>query len=184
MPAIANEAAYCTRRIARSTELALASTDICARLSHAGIAAAYGKRLASLAAPGTSANLPTSSVLIGTGLVPQTDGTLPRPRAPTFDNGASALPADDGPTLTVGHAVEHDMADGEIAQLKARLVALENVTVAMLAGASNDQRAVIHDMALFARPLVSKVGDGTTIDTADLMDRLATRAALVARVQA
>ena len=44
----ADEAAYCIRQIARSTALALASTDSCVRASHAGIAEAYGKRLVSL----------------------------------------------------------------------------------------------------------------------------------------
>lgn len=44
----AAEAAYFTRRIARSTALAMASTDSCARASHNGLAAAYAQRLAAL----------------------------------------------------------------------------------------------------------------------------------------
>ena len=42
------EAAYCVARIARSTALALASTNSCARASHVGIADEYKKRLAAL----------------------------------------------------------------------------------------------------------------------------------------
>lgn len=45
------EAVYCTSRIKRSTALALASTEICARLAHEGIATVYRGRLAALARP-------------------------------------------------------------------------------------------------------------------------------------
>lgn len=48
MSTFADEVAYCTGRIARSTALAEASTDSCARASHVGIARAYGDRLALL----------------------------------------------------------------------------------------------------------------------------------------
>lgn len=48
----ADEVAYCTGRIARSTALAEASTDSCARASHLGIAKAYNARLAALAGSG------------------------------------------------------------------------------------------------------------------------------------
>jgi len=42
------EASYCIARISRSTALALASTDSCARASHVGIADEYKKRLLAL----------------------------------------------------------------------------------------------------------------------------------------
>ena len=48
MSTFAEEVAYCNDRIARSTALAEASTDSCARASHVGIAKAYGDRLAAL----------------------------------------------------------------------------------------------------------------------------------------
>ncbi|WBH17852.1 hypothetical protein [Sphingomonas radiodurans] len=51
MPDHAAEAAYCARRIARSTALAIASTDSCARASHHGLAVAYAQRLAALTHP-------------------------------------------------------------------------------------------------------------------------------------
>lgn len=43
-----DEAAYCLGRIERSTALAKASVDSCARASHVGIANAYGDRLTAL----------------------------------------------------------------------------------------------------------------------------------------
>ena len=51
----AEETAYCVARIAASTRLALASTDSCARASHAGTASAYRKRLAGLKAAAAAA---------------------------------------------------------------------------------------------------------------------------------
>lgn len=43
-----DEAAYCAGRIARSSALALASTDPCARRSHQGMTALYRLRLVDL----------------------------------------------------------------------------------------------------------------------------------------
>lgn len=44
----ATEIDYCNGRIATSTALALAATDVSVRASHAGIAEGYKKRLADL----------------------------------------------------------------------------------------------------------------------------------------
>jgi hypothetical protein len=56
----ADEAAYCTMRIARSTALARTSEDSCARASHAGIAAEYQLRLSTLVRTGNVSVLPAA----------------------------------------------------------------------------------------------------------------------------
>ena len=68
----------------------------------------------------------------------------------------------------------------------APLATKPNVKVwnAMLAGGSHDQRAVVHDMALFVRPPLDEVQDRLTMHAADLMDHLADRATCFARVLA
>jgi hypothetical protein len=150
MSTSAEEAAYCTDRIARSTALAEASTDSCARASHVGIAKAYGDRLAALDDTETaSAGTPAS-----------------------LDNEVDE-PSRDQPSSD---------PDGELPHLRASVVALENVVVAMLAGGSSDQRAAVHDMALFVKPLVGAPPDHTT-DAAEMMDHIADRSALFASVR-
>jgi len=56
------EAAYCKGRIERSTALALASTESCARLSHESMAALYERRLAGLtqSSPAQSNRIPVA----------------------------------------------------------------------------------------------------------------------------
>jgi hypothetical protein len=80
--------------------------------------------------------------------------------------------------------VVHHLSDQEVVCLRTRVIALENVVIAMLAGGSHDQRAVVHDMALFVRPPLDEVQDRLTIHAADLMDHLADRATRLARVLA
>jgi hypothetical protein len=55
------EAAYCKGRIERSTALAIASTESCARLSHEGMAALYERKLTGLikSSPTAPSNLIT-----------------------------------------------------------------------------------------------------------------------------
>ncbi len=47
---------------------------------------------------------------------------------------------------------------------------------------SDDQRALIHDMAAFVRPPMDAVQDPLTMHAGDLMDHMADRAMLLARV--
>jgi hypothetical protein len=68
--------------------------------------------------------------------------------------------------------------------LRSRVIALENIVVAMLAGGSHDQRAIVHDMAMFVRPPLDAVQDRLTMHAADLMDHLTDRATRFARVLA
>jgi len=80
--------------------------------------------------------------------------------------------------------VVHHLSDQEMVCLRSRVIALENVVIAMLAGGSHDQRAVVHDMALFVRPPLDEAQDRLTMHAADLMDHLADRATSFARVLA
>lgn len=75
-------------------------------------------------------------------------------------------------------------SDQILADLRSRVVAMENIIVAMLAGGPCDQRSAIHDMALFIRPLTDPQTNRPTSDAADMMDRLADRASLFARAVA
>lgn len=80
--------------------------------------------------------------------------------------------------------VVHHLSDQDLVYLRNRVIALENVVIAMLASGSHDQRAVVHDMALFVRQPLDEVQDRLTMHAADLMDYLADRATRFARVLA
>jgi hypothetical protein len=75
-------------------------------------------------------------------------------------------------------------SDQTLADLRSRVVAMENIIVAMLARGPCDQRSAIHDMALFIRPLTDPQTNQPTSDAATMMDRLADRATLFARALA
>ncbi|MFD1951274.1 hypothetical protein ACFSGX_10920 [Sphingomonas arantia] len=68
------------------------------------------------------------------------------------------------------------------ADMRDRVVALEHVVVAMLAGGSRDQREAVHDMALFVRPGPTPASGRSTTDAAARMDQLADRSALFSRI--
>lgn len=95
------------------------------------------------------------------------------------EGGALSHPAPVGPPVA---DVAHHLSDEELVCLRSRVIALENIVVAMLAGGSSDQRSVVHDMALFVRPPREEVHDKLTLHAADLMDHLADRAARFACV--
>jgi hypothetical protein len=80
--------------------------------------------------------------------------------------------------------VVHHLSDQDLVCLRSRVIALENVVIAMLAGGSHDQRAVVHDMALFVQPLLDELQDRLTMHAAELMDHLGDRATRFARVLA
>jgi hypothetical protein len=129
MSTFAEEVAFCTGRIARSTALAESSTDSCARVSHVGIARAYGQRLAAL--DGTShlsTQVETSMVHV------QSSGR----REMTISSGSTPSGLED-----------------------------RSSDVAMLAGGSSDQRAAVHNMALFVQPLLGVAPDYTA-DAAEM----------------
>lgn len=115
--------------------------------------------------------------------------STPKPTAAVL--GTSALARWDNEGGALSHPVPvkppfvdvvHHLSDQEVVCLRSRVIALENIIVAMLAGGSRDQRAVVHDMALFVRPPLDAVQDRLTMHAADLMDHLADRATLFQRV--
>jgi hypothetical protein len=97
------------------------------------------------------------------------------------EGGALSHPVPVKPPLV---NVAHHLSDHELVCLHSRVIALENIVVAMLAGGSADQRAVVHDMALFVHPPLDAVQDRLTMHAADLMDHLADRATRFARILA
>jgi hypothetical protein len=100
-----------------------------------------------------------------------------------WDNEGGAL-AHPVPVKSPHVDVVHHLSDQDLVCLHSRVIALENVVIALLAGGSHDQRAVVHDMALFVRPPLDEVQDRLTMPAADLMDHLADRATRFARVLA
>ena len=95
------------------------------------------------------------------------------------EGGALSHPAPVKPPVV---DVDHHLSNLELVCLRSRVIALENIVVAMLAGATHDQRAIVHDMALFVRPPLDAVQDRLTMHAADLMDNLADRATRFQRV--
>ena len=95
------------------------------------------------------------------------------------EGGALSHPAPVAPPLV---EVANHLSDQDLVCLRSRVIALENIVVAMLASASADQRAVVHDMALFVRPPLDAVQDRLTMHAADLMDHLADRATRFGRL--
>lgn len=168
MSTFAEEVAYCTDRVARSTALAEASTDSCARASHVGIAKAYGARLAALECAGDLSDQVKTPTVDGQRKAADVDNSAPS-RLDSESAGSSHNEPSIGP-------------DGELPHLRASVVALENVVVAILAGGSSDQRAAVHDMALFVQPLLGSAPDSKT-NAAEIMDHLADRSALFASVR-
>lgn len=85
------EVAYCTSRMTRSSELALAAKDGCARASHVGITEAYSKRLAALT-DGRKASIQECTRPIEPAEPPHRDPALLQFRALSrWDNEGGAL---------------------------------------------------------------------------------------------
>ena len=163
MSTIAEEVAYCTGRIARSTALAEASTDSCARASHFGIAKAYGERLAALdRASGLSAQM----------------------EAPTKERHLFAHPE----SIAGVHILSRQDMEvrgpsdcaGKPAHLAASFVAAATVVRPTLAGGSSDQQIVVHNSVMFGRSLLT----ATSHDVAEAADvnHLADRGAFFAHI--
>jgi hypothetical protein len=149
MSTFAEEVAFCTGRIARSTALTESSTDSCARVSHVGIARAYGQRLAAL--DGTShlsTQVETSMVHVQS--FGRREMTTLSGSTPSGLDDRSSEPSHDQPSIE---------PDRDLPHLRASVLALENVVVAMLAGGSSDQHAAVHNMALFVQPLLGVAPD-------------------------
>lgn len=113
----------------------------------------------------------------------------PQPAVAVFHAGALARWDNEGGALSHPAPVKvsvvevgHHLSDQDMVCLRSRVIALENIVVAMLAGGSSDQRSLVHDMALFVCPPLEEVQDRLTLHAADLMDHLADRAARFARV--
>ena len=100
-----------------------------------------------------------------------------------WDNEGGAL-SHPAPVKPPPVDIDNHLSDQDMVCLRSRVIALENIVVAMLAGGSHDQRAIVHDMAMFVRPPLDAAQDRLTMHAADLMDHLADRATRFARVLA
>ncbi|WP_156357834.1 hypothetical protein [Sphingomonas sp. Leaf62] len=112
-----------------------------------------------------------------------------QPTAAAFRAEALARWDNEGGALSYGATVvppvvdaRHHLSDDELVHLRSQVIALEQTMIAMMAGGSDDQRALIHDMAAFVRPPMDAVQDPLMIHAGDLMDHMADRATLLARV--
>jgi hypothetical protein len=84
-----------------------------------------------------------------------------------------------GPDGPQPHAEQSDGASsvsGEIARLRVRVIALENLTIALLADASPHRVGLIRDMAAFIAPRPGATAHSLTIQAADHMINLVARA--------
>ncbi len=136
--------------------------------------------LAANAAPGHDAGLPGARSLTRaqraqlrafalarwhSGAGAQGDDPVPVPLAPTAP-AAPAAPLRDGPPL----------AKAELVQLRVRVIALENLVIALLADAPQRQTALVREMASYITPRAGRTPHPMTLRAADEMLSLADRA--------
>jgi hypothetical protein len=92
------------------------------------------------------------------------------------EGGAGPDGPQDGSQPHAEHCYGASSVDGEIARLRVRVIALENLAIALLADASPQQLGLIRDMAAFITPRPGATPHPLTIQAADLMISLVGRA--------
>lgn len=75
-----------------------------------------------------------------------------------------------------GHADEPPLTNAELVQLRVRVIALENMVIAMLANAPPEQQALAREMASYISPRPGYTPHALTIHAADQMRNLVDRA--------
>lgn len=71
----------------------------------------------------------------------------------------------------------HDLSNAELVHLRCRVIALENVVIALLADGSERQQALIREMATYISPRPGYTPHPLTLEAAALMEQLVDRAA-------
>ncbi|MEZ0495751.1 hypothetical protein [Sphingomonas sp. IW22] len=69
----------------------------------------------------------------------------------------------------------HALSTAELVHLRVRVIALENIVLALLAHATADQRALVTDVAQIIRPQHGTVPHPLTIEAANLIDAMVER---------
>ena len=90
------------------------------------------------------------------------------------DGGASVL----GPQEALGfHSSVPDLANSELQQMRIRLVAVENLVIALLAGASEEQLELAREVSAYIAPRPGMTPHPLTLRAARQMDHLIAQAA-------
>lgn len=80
------------------------------------------------------------------------------------------------PPATNAHAPALDVTNAEYAELRTRVIALENLVIALLATGPDRQRELARDMAVYIMPRPGYTPHPLTIHAAELMTDLVARA--------
>jgi hypothetical protein len=93
-----------------------------------------------------------------------------------YEGGAGPCGPQEGSDFQVGPKNDVPLSNTELVQLRIRVIALENLLVALLADASDQQLTRIRDMATFIAPRPGSTPHALTINAATQMVSLITRA--------
>ena len=108
------------------------------------------------------------------------DSRAPQQRQPAlsrWENAGGALDAArPGPPPTGAPGSRLDVTNAEYAELRTRVIALENLVMALLAAGSDRQRELARDMAPYIMPRPGYTPHPLTIHAAELMTDLVARA--------
>ncbi len=91
-----------------------------------------------------------------------------------WDNEGGAIPAPDESNAGTSNAPP--LTNAEVVQLQVRVIALENLVIALLAGASQAQRELVRDMATYISPRPGFTRHPLTLHAAGQMLHLVERA--------
>jgi len=91
-----------------------------------------------------------------------------------WDNEGGATSASDGMTATTSNVPP--LSNAEVVQLQVRVIALENLVLALLAESSEPQRELVRDIATYISPRPGFTRHPLTIHAAAQMLHLAQRA--------
>lgn len=69
----------------------------------------------------------------------------------------------------------HDMTNSELVHLRCRVIALENVVIALLADGTPKQQALVREMATYISPRPGFTPHPLTLEAADLMVQMVDR---------
>jgi len=90
-----------------------------------------------------------------------------------WDNEGGSVPPSDG--MSAATSDMPPLANAELVQLQVRVIALENLVIALLAEASDEQRELVRDMATYISPRPGYTRHPLTLHAAAQMLHLADR---------
>ncbi|MDP2447910.1 MAG: hypothetical protein Q8M93_14685 [Polaromonas sp.] len=95
-----------------------------------------------------------------------------------WDNEGGAGPGHPGLAPTEAQPDVPPLANAELVQLQTRVIALENLVIALLADASDWQIELAREGAAYIRPRLGRTPHSLTINAADQMDHMVKRSAI------